>query len=243
MGWHLPNFKKAIGTVVGIVVSLASISPNDAVSNLRSFVEYFGFGVAPWFSTNGLKYPSRLAFALIGISILIWALSPAKKSKIGNVGGYMTTREVVDFLATKTDWAAKIRRWRGSATHRGLDVQTKKNPKLESFFEFQREAQKPDTKIRVFGLEDGRGKPVEIPHTFWITNGFSLSDTLGMRGDISAPTVYRNWPSGVAPYYSDLRIERRGIEETWKRMSFFDAQRERARQIKLDDWLRGRGFR
>lgn len=160
-----------------------------------------------------------LALAVVGLVVLAWPAGWIPRFR-RSVGGLMTPHEVIRYLGDESRWGKRTREWQRSDRD-GTPV--RKNERLEAFEEFRTAAKDPDTRIRSYGRREGAGVPEAIPHTFWLTNGFSILDTL-RDGQITSPTV----PSGHGnTFYSDVVVERAGVVATWPRMRFLDRNRHR----------------
>lgn len=230
-----------IGFFLGVA---AQNGPAEASSNLKAWLNLAGINSAP--STVfgvPLDTAGLMAALLVVVVSLIWFFWPDKSNT--KFLGYMTPYEVIIYLANSTAWGAKVRAWRGYAEFKGQRIEARKSAMDEAFEEFQSKAQQPTTKIKAWGLKDGKGEPVEIPPSFWITNGFHFTDTISGMPSRTAPTVHRSYEEcEQMPRYSDIRVERWGVERTWRRIwnpvAFIREKRRRKAEL---DHLAKLGFK
>ena len=130
---------------------------------------------------------------------------------------YMTPHEVTAYIAEESEWGRQVSAYEahdpGMTAHWGAPVTEKKNPWLAAWTEFPRQAQRPDSAIKVFGTPQFSASPELIRQEFWLTNAPSLESCLEAgKPSQTAPTVLVH---GSPEVYENLKIERAGVTRTW----------------------------
>lgn len=207
----IPTF----GFVGTLILAASATSIDDARSNLGGYLAFLGWTGLP--STIFGQPIDRVGIA-IGLCFLVAAMAWCVLIRL-QPKGVWTPYQALTYMANASAWGAKIRAWKGTATHQGSLIEAKKVPLHEAFDEFQARAQRPDTKIVVWGLENGRGAPKRIEPSFWLTNRFHFLDTISGQGNRTQPTLHLHSldPASIT-YFTDMRVERVGVMRTWRPM-------------------------
>lgn len=80
--FHFPNSKQAAKLLGSIASFLVSLSPQDAIDNIRAGIDFIGFGAPPWFSAEALGGTARFAAMGLCLIFLFWSFWPVRKTKI-----------------------------------------------------------------------------------------------------------------------------------------------------------------
>ena len=81
--FHFPNAKQAAKLLGSIASFLVSLSPQDAIDNVRAGIDFIGFGAPPWFSAEALGGTARIAAIGLCLILSIWSFWPVRKAKVG----------------------------------------------------------------------------------------------------------------------------------------------------------------
>jgi len=186
-----------------------------------------------WLSSTPFWVPGILA-----VGLFVWSWPRARDFVQGKparkFGGYMTPKEVIDYMAHESKWGDRTSRFSRPVVVGDTTYVEVKNPVLDAFQEFTEQAKLKDTLIVSVGLQQGTGVPVPIAPTFWLANGLSVTAVLQgeNRTVATAPgdLVSGTHKPGSRPHYTDIQVERDGVIATWPRMGFWE--RGRARKSK-----------
>jgi hypothetical protein len=208
-----PGRSPRIATLAAGGVSLAA---SATVKGLEMLGVHLPLWIAPFLVVAGIGG--------ILVGSLIWLSSFLKDSADAVPATYMTPYEVVHYLSDQTRWGWAKRRETSASAIGPISY----NPLLEAAPEFREKAMQEGSNIKVFGLLEGHGS-VLIPHTFWMSNGFSydacFDKTVRAR---SAPAVYDAVDHLI---YYDLMVDRSGVIKTWPRMNLY---------MRMTEWRRKR---
>jgi len=167
---------------------------------------------------------------VLGIAMLVprhWLEGP--RAKPSEIWGPL---EVITYLTARSAWGDRNRqRFRGGYK-RGKHGEWGPKPFASAAEEFQRRAQQPGTPIRAYGCLNGQGQNEPIPHTFWM--GHTLRADGAVYGDdrteaYPRPGHFGGPNPGPSVFYSNVRVESRGVETVWPRMSALAMLKERIR--------------
>lgn len=76
---HFPRARRAMRFALAVALMIPTLSPQDAIENVQKCVEFFGFGVPPWFTAATLGEPVRYIFGVAATALTIWGFWPGKK--------------------------------------------------------------------------------------------------------------------------------------------------------------------
>ena len=117
---------------------------------------------------------------------------------------YMTSYEVLHYLADNSAWGDQIRHYVGKMGN----ITIRKSPLIEAPSEFKRVAEQG--KIEAIGRLDGNGPHVLIPADHWMSAILNLSS----NHDVSESVPAVPNPEGILRY-KDIRIVRADVERAW----------------------------
>lgn len=206
--------------VVTAVAFMAQVAPHEAKAHVVEWWERTG-APAPQF----LQHPhidAQVTTTCIVLLILwtgvLWLLHRRERQREGAPVDYMTPHEAIHYIADESCWGWKKRREKRPGTAGGQPVMLKAMALLEAPAEFQREAQREGSAVRVWGTLEWSAKSEPIPHTFWMANGL-CPDQIFYPERLSRTQPSIAFAGSNPQRYERLKIDRAGVRKTWRRMS------------------------
>ena len=164
------------------------------------------------------------ALTAVSVGLTIWSFVP--KSKRPSPAEYWSMRQWHRYMVNDSDWSRRTGKFeRPDFEKLGLGPHFAAPRHLAAITEFQKQAQRENSHLRVWGVPNGYGGAALIPHSYWMTHGLEYDSILDPNSQ-NAKTE-RKVGFGPDERYEFVKIERAGIIRTWPRMSFIDRFKRR----------------
>ena len=205
-----------------LLLVAVGVSPQAADLNATLWLKALGWQHPPTslLSTAAQSSIRAAAWFLItlgALTLLEWMFSFKDRSPAVRSNRYLSARDAVHYLLDETKWVWAVRRIRKPGIVHGREVEMQLNAALEAIGEFQKEASKEDSSLKVYGLQFGSAQAELIPHTFWMNNGLDARQVYAAGVDCeTVPTV---WAANGHVKYGKLQIDRAGMQKAWPKLS------------------------
>lgn len=219
---HVKRVVTAGGVLGTALLALASRSIPASIADANGYLftnlRFFGWkSPPPALATKAADH--WVAFsgaALVFVALIIWvlALIDGRKRKASEPATYVTPKEAVRYLVDESFWAWRIRKMRTPGVVQGAPVAMRLNARLEALPEFQLQASREGSPLKVYGTKSGSANAVLLPHTFWMTNGLDGTRVYSEADDETSPTT----SAQSSERYGELSVDQAGVFRTWPRL-------------------------
>lgn len=127
---------------------------------------------------------------------------------------YVSPKEAIRYLADETVWGWNIRKKRTPGIIQGTPVSMRTNARLAALSEFQDQASREGTALKVYGTQFGSAQAQAISYIFWMTNGLSGTRLFSEAECETEPTIWAQSPDK----FGDLKVDQAGLFATWPRL-------------------------
>lgn len=209
-----------VGVGTGLIALSSRSMPAaiiDADGYLVTNLKWMGWHNPPsaLASTTADHWVAAVGVVLIILMVVVLILSRFERRKKASLPAtYITPKEAIRYLADDTIWAWKIRRKRTPGLVQDKPMVMRHNARFEALEEFQTQAAREGTQLKIYGTKIGSAKAVPLPHIFWMTNGLDGTRVFSEVECLTQPTTYAQNPD----IYGDLKVDRGGVFATWPRM-------------------------
>ena len=194
----------------------ASITDADGylVTNLR----WFGWVDPPraLASTAADHWTAALGALLVVLALIVgmWSIFERRADRSAKPATYVSPKEAIRYLADETVWGWNIRKKRTPGIINGTPVAMRMHARFAALSEFQDQASREGTALKVYGTKFGSAQADLIPHIFWMTNGLSGTRLFSEAECETEPTTWAQSPDK----FGDLKVDQAGLFATWPRL-------------------------